>query len=79
MIDYGIQKSTVKPEEIEITESKVFVYSDIKEVSGREFSGSEFVLQEYGKDEFIQVQAQKSSLLERQMRDMQSAFIESVD
>lgn len=79
MINYGVQKSTVKPEKIEITEGKVFVYSDIKEVSGREFSGYEFVLQEYGKDEFIQVQAQKSSLLERQMRDMQSAFIENVD
>lgn len=79
MIDYGIQKSTVKPEEIEITESKVFVYSDIKKISERDFLGYEFILQEYSKDEFIQVQAQKSSLLERQMRDMQSAFIENVD
>ena len=79
MINYGVQKSTVKPDGNEITESKVFVYSDIKEVSGRGFSGYEFVLKEDDKDEFIQVQAQKSSLLERQMRDMQSAFIENVD
>ena len=32
MIDYGKQRSTVKPDGLEITETKVFVYSDIEEV-----------------------------------------------
>ena len=79
MINYGVQKSTVKPGGIEITKSKVFVYSDIKKISERNFLGYEFILQEYSKDEFIQAQAKKSSLLEKQMKDMQSAFIENVD
>ena len=79
MIDYGVQRSTVKPDGIEITESKVFVYSDIKKISERDFLGYEFILQEYSKDEFIQAQVKKTSLLEKQMKDMQSAFIENVD
>ena len=79
MIDYGVQRSTVKPQEIETTESKVFVYSDIKKISERDFLGYEFILQEYSKDEFIQAQAKKSALLEKQMKDKQSACIENVD
>ena len=50
MIDYGKQRSTVKPDGLEITETKVFVYSDIEEVdeSGNDeqpgFAGYEFNL-----------------------------------
>ena len=33
MIDYGKQKSTVRPEELELTETKVFVSSNITEVN----------------------------------------------
>ena len=33
MIDYGRQKSTVKPEEIEITENMVFIASGISEIT----------------------------------------------
>ena len=33
MIDYGKQRSTVKPDELELTETKVFVSSNITEVN----------------------------------------------
>ena len=53
MIDYGKQKSTVRPEELELTETKVFVSSNITEVNEDEtdgqpgFTGYEFDLIEY--------------------------------
>ena len=59
MIDYGKQKSTVRPEELELTETKVFVSSNITEVNEDEtdgqpgFTGYEFDLIEYDKDEYI--------------------------
>ena len=33
MIDYGKQKSTVRPEELELTETKVFVSSNITDMN----------------------------------------------
>ena len=39
MIDYGKQKSTVRPEELELTETKVFVSSNITEVNEDETDG----------------------------------------
>ena len=56
MIDYGRQKSTVKPEEIEITENMVFIASGISEIteegtdSQPGFAGYEFDLVGYDKD-----------------------------
>lgn len=55
MIDYGKQRSTVKPEKLELTETKVFISSSIKEVNepGADeqpgFTGYEFDLIEYDK------------------------------
>lgn len=65
MIDYGTQQSTVKPLELELTETKVFVSSNITPVAehGTEeqpgFTGYEFGLVEYDKDEYIRLQAEK--------------------
>lgn len=66
MIDYGLQKSTHEPEEVEITESMVFVSSDITEVSEEAtgemeegFVGFEFNLTAYTKDEYIRLQDEK--------------------
>lgn len=39
MIDYGKQKSTVRPEELELTETKVFVSSNVTEVNEDETDG----------------------------------------
>ncbi len=82
MIDYGKQKSTVKPDELELTESKVFVSSNITEVNepGTDeqpgFTGYEFTLTEYEKDEYIKLQAEKNESLGQQVTDTQVALTE---
>lgn len=82
MIDYGKQRSTVKPDGLEITETKVFVYSDIEEVdeSGNDeqsgFAGYEFNLTEYNKDEYIKIQAEKNTDLENEITQAQLAMCE---
>ena len=82
MIDYGKQKSTVKPDELELTESKVFVSSNITEVNElgtderQGFSGYEFDLIEYDKDEYIKIQAEKNATLEDEITQSQVAMCE---
>jgi hypothetical protein len=73
MKQYGTQRSTVKPEDVEITESRVFSYEDITEIkvknpeSDDEVTMYEFTLTEYDKDEYIRIQAEKNASLEEQM------------
>ena len=80
MIDYGKQRSTVEPLELELTETKVFVSSNITEVNEDEtdgqpgFTGYEFDLIEYDKDEYIKIQAEKNAALEQQVTDTQIAL-----
>lgn len=80
MIDYGKQKSTVRPEEQELTETKVFVSSNITEVNEDEtdgqpgFTGYEFDLIEYDKDEYIKIQAEKNESLQNQVEVTQEAL-----
>ena len=80
MIDYGRQRSTVEPLELELTETKVFVSSNITEVKEDEtdgqpgFTGYEFDLIEYDKDEYIKIQAEKNVALEQQVTDTQLAL-----
>ena len=82
MIDYGKQRSTVKPEKLELTETKVFVSSNIKEVNepGADeqpgFTGYEFDLLEYDKDEYIKLQAEKNADLENEITQAQVAMCE---
>ena len=82
MIDYGKQQSTVEPQELELTETKVFVASNIIPVneSGTEeqpgFTGYEFDLVEYDKDEYIKLQAEKNDALEVQLTQTQIAMCE---
>lgn len=72
MKEYGKQRSTVKPLELELTETKVFVNSDIVQVNepGTDeqpgFTGYEFTLTEYEKDEYIKLQAEKNESLQQQ-------------
>lgn len=80
MKEYGKQRSTVKPLELELTETKVFVSSDIVEVDelGTEeqpgFVGYEFILTEYEKDEYIKLQAEKNESLQKQVDTTQEAI-----
>ena len=80
MIDYGRQKSTVKPEEIEITEDMVFIASGISEIteegtdSQPGFTGYEFELVGYDKDEYIKLQATSNKSLQEQVETTQEAL-----
>lgn len=82
MIDYGTQRSTVKPLELELTETKVFVASNISPVNepGTEeqpgFTGYEFNLVEYGKDEYIKMIDEKNKSLETQVDNTMIALCE---
>lgn len=82
MKQYGTQRSTVKPEDVEITESKVFTYENITEIrvknpeSDNEVTMYEFTLTEYDKDEYIRIQAEKNASLEEQMTQAQEAMCE---
>lgn len=82
MKQYGTQRSTVKPEDVEITESRVFSYEDITEIkvknpeSDDEITMYEFTLTEYDKDEYIRIQAEKNASLEEQMTQAQEAMCE---
>ena len=70
----------MKPEDVEITESKVFSYEDITEIkvknpeSDGEVTMYEFTLTEYDKDEYIRIQAEKNASLEEQMTQTQVAL-----
>jgi len=67
MKDYGKQRSTVKPDEMVIDEFSVWIHSDIQEVSEpgiddqEGFTGYEFNMVQYTKDEFIMKQAEISN------------------
>ena len=82
MKQYGTQRSTVKPEDVEITESKVFTYENITEIkvknpeSDDEVTMYEFTLTEYDKDEYIRIQAEKNASLEEQMTQAHEAMCE---
>lgn len=82
MIDYGKQRSTVEPLELELTETRVFVSSNIIPVNepGTEeqpgFVGWEFDLIEYTKDEYIKIQAEKNADLENEITQAQLAMCE---
>lgn len=82
MIDYGKQRSTVEPLELEFTETMVFVSSNIIPVNEPVteeqlgFVGWEFDMIEYTKDEYIKIHAEKNTALEQQVTDTQLALCE---
>lgn len=78
MKDCGLTRSTVEPQEVEITETKVFVATDIHPVTivieDNETTEYEFNLVEYDKDDYIKIISNKNTELERQMTDTQLAL-----
>lgn len=78
MKDYGLQRSAVKPSEREFTETKVFVYTDIKEVvessENDDINLFEFNMIEYDKDEFIELLSDKNKSLESEITEIQLAL-----
>lgn len=82
MIDYGKQRSTVRPEPVELTETRAFVATDIQAVSdpavdGQEgFTGWEFHLTEYTKDEYIRHLEEVTTSQAEELTSLQLALCE---
>ena len=78
MKNYGLKRSAVEPKAVEITESKVFVATDIEQVTltmdKQEVQEYQFNLVEYDKDEYIKIISEKNEELEQQMTDTQLAL-----
>lgn len=80
MKDLGIVQSTLKPSEVDIKDTKVFIASDIKEVKeeGTDghpgFEGYSYNLKEYDKDEYIQMIQEQNTALENETTAIQMAL-----
>ena len=77
MKNYGRQRSTIRPDEMVIDEFSVWIYSDIQEVSEpgihdqEGFTGYEFDMVQYKKDEFNILQMKK---LQEELKNTQAAL-----
>ena len=82
MKDHGTVKSCVQPKEVEIDDFSVWVASDIKSIKeddseeSQGFSGYEYKLIQYDKDEYIKLIGEKNESLEAQITDTQVALCE---
>lgn len=82
MKDHGTVKSYVQPKEVEIDDFSVWVASDIKSIKeddseeSQGFSGYEYKLIQYDKDEYIKLISEKNESLEAQITDTQVALCE---
>lgn len=82
MKNHGTVRSSVQPKAVEIDEFSVWVATDIKpvtETAGDDqqgFSGYEYTLIQYDKDEYIQILNDKNTSLEAQITDTQVALCE---
>lgn len=80
MIEHGKVRSTVAPEPLVIDEISVWVNSNItpvEEVVGEDtFTGFEYDMIQYEKNEYIKILAEKNTSLESQLTDTQLALVE---
>lgn len=78
MKDYGLTRAMEIPKEIDIKETKVFVTTDIEQITVEIEEDThieyQFNLIEYEKDEYIQMMVEKEKDLERQITDTQLAL-----
>lgn len=78
MKDYGLTRAMEIPKEIDIKETKVFVTTDIEQITVETEEDThieyQFNLIEYEKDEYIQMMVEKEKDLERQITDTQLAL-----
>jgi hypothetical protein len=80
MINHGTVRSTVKPSALEIDEYSAWVASNILPVQeeGTEeepgFTGYQYDLVQYDKDEYIRLLDEKNASLETQMESTQEAL-----
>ena len=80
MKNYGVQKSSVLPNNFEITNSKVFFFFNIEKIISKieeqEITEYQFNLIEYDKDEYIKIISEKNEELNQQIIDTQLALCE---
>lgn len=82
MKNHGTVRSCVQPNAVEIDDFSVWVASNIKPVTEtgtdeqQGFSGYEYDLTQYDKDEYIKLLDDKSMSLEAQITDTQVALCE---
>ena len=78
MKNHGQVRSTVEPLAVEITASKVFVASDIEEITvtmGEDTHVEfQFNLIEYDKDEYIRMMSDKNESVEQELTNTQIAL-----
>jgi len=71
MINHGIQYSTVRPQDIEMTADSVFIASDItpysKEIEGHTLSGFQYNYVQYSKDEYLIQQSASIAALQEEL------------
>ncbi|MFC4355295.1 hypothetical protein ACFO0S_09575 [Chryseomicrobium palamuruense] len=82
MKDYGKVKSTVRPEPLVIDEESVWVYSDIvpveEEVGEETFTGFEFSMVQYEKDEYIKFMQERNANTESTVDSILTEIIPSL-
>lgn len=80
MNDFGKVRSTISPEPLVIDAESVWINSNItpvEETIGAEtFTGFEYDMIQYEKNEYIKIMDEKNSNLESQLTDTQLALIE---
>lgn len=79
MVDYGKVRSTIKPESVVIDDYSVWENTSIEAVSENvgtetEFSGFEYNMVQYDKNEYILKQAQANAELSDQLTETQLAL-----
>ena len=72
MKDYGRIRGSIRPQAVEITQSSVFLASNIEafteENEGHSINGYEYNCIEYTKDEYLLQQSSKIASLEEELR-----------
>lgn len=80
MKDYGLTRSTVKPEPFKMNEYSVYICTDIEpfeeEIDGEMFTGWQYKMVQYSKDEYILLQQQK---IDEEITNTQLALCEIVE
>lgn len=80
MKDYGLTKSTIKPEPFKMDEYSVYICTDIEpfeeKIDGETFTGWQYKMVQYSKGEYIMLQQQK---IDEEITNTQLALCEIVE
>ena len=78
MKNHGQTRSTTEPLAVEVTASKVFVASNVEQITVQDQSGErteyQYDLMEYEKDEYIKMMNDRNETTEAELTDVQLAL-----